>query len=75
MGTPTAVQCLRLCASNAGGLGSIPDWGMNISHVVPCHQKGKRMKQVMYSNMQSGTRIFCCLVSKLCPILFQPHAL
>ena len=41
MGTPMAVQRLRLCASNAGGIGSIPDWGMNISHVVPCHQKRK----------------------------------
>ena len=29
-GTSLAVQCLRLCSSNAEGVGSIPDWGTKI---------------------------------------------
>ena len=31
-GTSLAVQWLRPCASNAGGVGSIPGWGTKISH-------------------------------------------
>ena len=29
-------QWLRLCASNAGGVGSIPGWGTKIPHVTEC---------------------------------------
>ena len=32
MGTSLAVQWLGLCASTAGGRGSIPGWGTRISH-------------------------------------------
>ena len=32
---------LRLHASNAGDLGSIPDWGTKISHATQCSQKKK----------------------------------
>ena len=28
------VQGLRLCASNAGSVGSIPDWGTKLPHAV-----------------------------------------
>ena len=33
-GTSLAVQGLRLCASNAGGMGSIPGRGIKIPHAV-----------------------------------------
>ena len=36
--TSLAVQWLRLCASSAGGIGSIPGWGTKIPHAVPCSQ-------------------------------------
>lgn len=34
VGTPPAVQQLRLCASNEGGMGSIPGRGAKIPHAV-----------------------------------------
>ena len=39
MGTSLAVQCLRLCASTAGGIGSIPGWGTKIPHAAWHGQK------------------------------------
>ena len=46
-GTSMVVQWLRLCASKAGGIGSIPDWGR--SHTIPyaawCSQKIKNEKK------------------------------
>ena len=35
------VQWVRLCPSNAGGMGSIPGWGTKIQHAVQCGQKHK----------------------------------
>ena len=32
--TSLVVQGLRLCAPNIGGVGSVPDWGIKISHVM-----------------------------------------
>ena len=40
-GTSLAVQWLRLCASTAGGMGSIPGQGTKIPHAVWCSQKKK----------------------------------
>ena len=37
-GTSPVVQWLRLCASNAGGMGSIPGGGTKIPHAVQCGQ-------------------------------------
>ena len=39
LGTSLVVQWLRLCASNAGGVGLIPGWGMKIPHVSQHSQK------------------------------------
>ena len=44
-GTSLVVQCSRLCASNAGGTGSIPGWGTKISHAVQRGQKKKKKKK------------------------------
>ena len=41
-GTSLAVQWLRLCASNARGMGSIPGWGTKIPYVVWHGHKIKR---------------------------------
>lgn len=38
------VQWLRLCASNAGGLGSIPGGETKTSHATQCDQKKKKLK-------------------------------
>ena len=40
-GTSLAIQWLRLCASNAGGPGSIPILGTKIPHTVRHSQKRK----------------------------------
>ena len=39
MGTSLVVQWLRLCACNAGDVGSIPGWGTKIPHASWCSQK------------------------------------
>ena len=36
------VQWLRLCTSNAGGMGLIPGWGTKIPHAAQHSQKKKR---------------------------------
>ena len=40
-GTSLEVQWLRLCTSTAGGVGSIPDQGTKILHVVRQKKKKK----------------------------------
>ena len=45
LGTSLAVQWLRLCASSAGGVGSIPGQGTKIPHAVLCSQKIKLKKK------------------------------
>ena len=42
MGTSLAVQWLRLCASSAGGMGSIPGQGTKIPHAT---QRGKKTEK------------------------------
>ena len=39
LGTSLPIQWLRLCASNAGGVGSIPGWGAKILHAMQGDQK------------------------------------
>ena len=41
LGTSLTIQWLRLCASNAGGVGSIPGWGAKILHAMQGDQKKK----------------------------------
>ena len=43
--TSLVVQWLRLCASTAGGIGSIPGWGTKIWHAVQSGQKEKEKKR------------------------------
>ena len=45
MGTSLAVQWLRLCASNAGGMDSIPGWGTKIPHGVAKKKEKKKKKK------------------------------
>ena len=42
MGLPWRSSGLRLCASNAGGVGSIPGGGTKIPHATEHSQKGKK---------------------------------
>ena len=46
------VQGLRLCASNAGSVGSIPDWGTKIPHAVGV-TKTKFLKYVSVEQLNS----------------------
>ena len=43
LGTSPVVQWLRLWASTAGGMGSIPGWGTKVPHAVQCGQKTKKL--------------------------------
>ena len=51
MGTSLAVQWLRLGASNAGGMGSIPGWGTKIPHAVSWPKKKKKGQMVNAMNL------------------------
>ena len=55
VGTSLAVQWLGLCASTAGGTGSIPGQGTKIAHSAWRGQKKKRKKKK--SNLCNGTPI------------------
>ena len=44
---PCVVQWVRLCVSNAGGVGSIPGQGTKIPHV--CLTVGEKEKKKLYS--------------------------
>ena len=48
LGTSLAVQWLRLCASNAGAVGSIPPQGTKIPHAVLHGQKEKKKERMEY---------------------------
>ena len=52
-GTSLVVQWLRLCASNAGGVGLIPGWGAKLSHTVRCGKKKQNKKNWGWSKNQS----------------------
>ena len=41
LGTPVVVRWLGLCASNAGGMGSIPGWGTKVPYAELCGQNNK----------------------------------
>ena len=43
-GTSLVVQWLRLCVSNARGVGLIPGQGTKIPHAIQCGQKKKKKK-------------------------------
>ena len=45
-----AVQWLRLCAPNAEGMGSIPDWGAKTLHATWHGQKKKKSQKVQTSS-------------------------
>ena len=44
-GNSLAVQWVRVCASTAGGEGTIPGWGTMILHAAQCGQKKKRERE------------------------------
>ena len=46
-GTSLAVQWLRLHASTAGGVGSIPGWETKIPHAARCRQKKKKVMETL----------------------------
>ena len=44
-----AVQWLRLCASNAGYVGSSPGWGTKIPHAAQCREnKNKKSLSLVF---------------------------
>ena len=51
-GTSLVVQWLRLCASNARSMDSIPDWGTRIPHTAQCGQN-KNPKFFIHSKILS----------------------
>ena len=49
--TSLAVQWLRFHASNAGGMGSIPDLGIKIPHAMwPSKKKKKGMNELRFTH-------------------------
>ena len=58
-GTSLVVQWLRLHASNAGGMGSIPGWGTKIPHAMECGKKNtkKQTKKTLTGNPDSQLSI------------------
>ena len=54
-GTSLAVQCLRLCSSNAEGVGSIPDWGTKIPKAA---WWGRRKKSTQKSHWKVASNIW-----------------
>ena len=56
--TSLVVQCLRLCASTARGMGSIPGWGIKIPHDAKLSQKKKKKK---FGNVFTKTDVPGCL--------------
>ena len=60
MGTSLVVQWLRICASTAGGMGSIPGWGTKIPHAAQSSQKQTKKKIIHYDykNKLLGNYIF-----------------
>ena len=49
-GTSLVAQWLRLCASNARGVGLIPGQGTKIPHAIQCGQKKKKNKALRGNN-------------------------
>ena len=45
LGSSPVVQWLRLCASNAGGMGLIPGQGTKILHASRCGKEKKKKKK------------------------------
>ena len=71
IGTSLAVQWLGLCASTAGGAGSIPGWGTKIPHAVwygqnkkekpKCNKNSKRTYIKQRVNINTGNKnAFVC---------------
>ena len=69
------VQCLGLCPSNAGGVGSIPGQGPKIPHVLWCSRKKKKKKQLQQKPKPHPSfapellHFFPSSLSTLCPPL------
>ena len=51
------VQWLRVCASNAGGAGSIPDWRTRIPLAIRCSQK-KKCSELNTPKENNGSSLF-----------------
>ena len=58
-GTSPVAQWLRLHASNAGGVGSIPGWGTKILHAPRCGQKKENeYHDLIYSKITQTTETY-----------------
>ena len=57
-GTFLAVQWLRLQASTAGGVGSIPDWGTKIPRAPQHGKKKKKKKKKIYYIRNISTLLY-----------------
>ena len=51
--TALAIQWLRLCTSNAGGPGSVPDWGTKILQAVRMAKKKKKKPKTKKQKKQT----------------------
>ena len=76
-GTSLVAHWLRLCASNAGTLGLIPGWGMEIPHAAPQGQKKtrkqgwKRMGMEFRQTEAVDAPNNCAMVWKLSDLLIK----
>ena len=76
-GTSLAVQWLRLCASTAGGTGSIPGWRTKILHATKGGQKIKKKKkdwQIVKNRFRAGVRGGQHVAGKWGDLLLPPDA-
>ena len=65
-GSSLAVQCLRLCGSNAGGTGSTPSWETKIPHAAWCGQKVK-------NNLNTPQEYTAYIKTIYSSIIIEPH--
>ena len=65
------VQSLRLCASNPGGVGSIPDQGIKIPHAVQFGQKVQNQNKTKQNMCGSVSVFFLCWVTA--PYIHAPE--
>ena len=66
------VQWLRLCASTARGVGSIPVQGPKILHAALCSQKEISKNNAPQSLQTSESPLCIVLITQLCPTLCDP---
>ena len=80
LGTPLAVQWLRLCASSAGGAGLIPVQGTKIPHATESNQKITKKKRKQQKRQNALDSILhqlssFFLIQDYCSVVWTCHSL